>query len=186
LRESLGQGMGRMYTVTLHKGKTPGEYDYLKWDEPVSDASLGKISKALEEVRPDMVKTMKDFNRYDPFSANATIGERHFDTETMAPTGSGLYKRISKALGSDKAASDFLLKAGIDGIDYPAGSLSGGASSKARNYVVFDPNAVTIESREAGSGAVPMMAGMAAAGVGGATGYHAFMKKREQARNKKK
>ena len=37
-----------------------------------------------------------------------------------------------------------------------------------------------------GSGAVPMMAGMAAAGIGGATAYHVFMKKREQARNKKK
>ena len=37
----------------------------------------------------------------------------------------------------------------------------------------------------AGSGAVPMLAGMAAAGVGGLTAYHAFMKKREQARNKK-
>jgi hypothetical protein len=31
-----------------------------------------------------------------------------------------------------------------------------------------------------------MMAGMAAAGIGGATAYHVFMKKREQARNKKK
>jgi hypothetical protein len=38
-----------------------------------------------------------------------------------------------------------LLDAGIDGIRYPAGSLSGVKASKSKNYVVFDENAITIE-----------------------------------------
>jgi hypothetical protein len=41
----------------------------------------------------------------------------------------------------------FLLRSGIDGIRYPAGTLSGVKNSKAKNYVVFDPEAVTIEER---------------------------------------
>jgi hypothetical protein len=49
-------------------------------------------------------------------------------------------------LGSDKEASLFLLRAGIDGIRYPEGSLSGkGTTSKNMNYVVFDESAVTID-----------------------------------------
>jgi hypothetical protein len=63
-------------------------------------------------------------------------------------TNADLYKGLSKALGSDKQASIFLLENGIDGIKYPAESISRGATSetaRAFNYVVFDENAVSIE-----------------------------------------
>ena len=44
----------------------------------------------------------------------------------------------------------FLLDAGIDGIKYPAESISRGATSdtaRGFNYVVFDENAITIEEQ---------------------------------------
>ncbi|MFN9110521.1 MAG: hypothetical protein ACK5XN_10680, partial [Bacteroidota bacterium] len=63
-------------------------------------------------------------------------------------TGGGFYNRLSSILGGDKQASLFLLENGIDGIKYPAESISRGATSdtaRGFNYVVFDENAVTIE-----------------------------------------
>jgi hypothetical protein len=46
---------------------------------------------------------------------------------------------------SQKEASLFLLRAGIDGIRYPTGSLSGIKDSESQNYVVFDESAIEIE-----------------------------------------
>jgi hypothetical protein len=119
--------------VTIHNGKKPGEYRYIKWDEKIDAGDLSKINKALESIKVDPIKTDAD----DEFSM--------FFSEKPVYTGKNLYRDISKRLGSDKAASEFLLKSGIDGIDYPAGSLSG-VKSSARNYVVFDPEAVTIDA----------------------------------------
>ena len=54
------------------------------------------------------------------------------------------YKTLSLGLDGDKEASAFLRVAGVDGIQYPAGSLSG-MKGKGKNYVVFDDKAITIE-----------------------------------------
>jgi len=115
------------YSVTLHKGKEPGEYDYLKWDEPVGK---DKIDKVLSLAKKEGV-----FKQIDE------MGDLY---QQGGHSGQALYKTISLGLDSDKAASAFLLRAGIDGIEYPAGSLSGGGKG-AKNYVVFDENAITIE-----------------------------------------
>jgi hypothetical protein len=125
-----------LYNVTLNKNKKPNEYDYLKWDEPVSKSQYDKFKM---EYSPDV-------------------------------TGESFYEMLSNFLGSDKLASEALLKAGIDGIDYPAGTLSG-VKSSARNYVVFDPNVVTIEKHESGNTGAKMLAGTAAGGLGALTGY---------------
>lgn len=61
-----------------------------------------------------------------------------------------IYDLLSRLLGGYKQASLFLLENGIDGIKYPAESLSLGSTSETArgfNYVVFDENAVTIEAR---------------------------------------
>ena len=61
-----------------------------------------------------------------------------------------IYEILAKVFGTAKDASLLLLRSGIDGIKYPAESISRGAtSSTARgfNYVVFDENAVTIKSK---------------------------------------
>lgn len=59
-----------------------------------------------------------------------------------------VYADLSKVIGGDKQASLFLLENGIDGIKYPAESISRGATSdntRGFNYVVFDENTITIE-----------------------------------------
>jgi hypothetical protein len=62
-------------------------------------------------------------------------------------TGEELYEGLVGALGSQKEASLFLRRAGIDGIKYPAGTLSGIKGSDKFNYVVFDDAAVTITQK---------------------------------------
>jgi hypothetical protein len=60
------------------------------------------------------------------------------------------YYKSEMAEDGDKFASLFLLENGIDGIKYPAESISRGANSdnaRGFNYVVFDENAVTIEEQ---------------------------------------
>src|SRR5690606_28198080 len=63
--------------------------------------------------------------------------------------GGSAYKALA-TINGDKAASVALLKAGIDGVKYPAESLARGTTSdnaRGFNYVVFDENAVTIKQR---------------------------------------
>jgi len=64
-------------------------------------------------------------------------------------TAGQMYKFISDKIGQ-KEASLFLLENGIDGVKYPAESISRGATSdtaRGFNYVVFDENAVAIKNR---------------------------------------
>jgi hypothetical protein len=119
---------GNTYSVTLHKGKTPDQYDYLRWDKRLSVKHDEKIKNQLQkELSPEKYQQALNFM--------ATRGPR---------IGANKYKALRDIFGGEKQASDFLLRAGIDGIKYPAGSLSG-VNSDAFNYVVFDPSAVTID-----------------------------------------
>lgn len=117
------------YKATLHKGKDPSEYTWLDWDKPVSKSIDDKILDAVISM-PKTVSGLRLENR-----KNIEAGR--------FKSGQELYGQISGMLGSDKKASIWLKDHGIDGIRYPAGTLSGGG--KGTNYVVFDENAVTIE-----------------------------------------
>lgn len=61
-----------------------------------------------------------------------------------APRGEHFYEALSELLGSKREASLFLHRAGIPGIAYNAGSLSGIKTEKL-NYVIFDDSLITIE-----------------------------------------
>jgi len=120
---------GELYSVTLHKGKQPGEYDYLSWYDLPKKNQLDAVIKQLgREGRPDIAQKVNDFR---------SLSEGEF-------LNNNLYDLLSDNLGSAKEASALLLRAGIDGIEYPAGSLAGKAG-KGKNYVVFDESAVTID-----------------------------------------
>jgi hypothetical protein len=119
-----------IYKATLHKGKDPSEYTWLDWDENVSEEIDSAIDIQLEK---------EDLNRKFGYFLDKLTPSKFYGA-----SGRETYKALSMTLGSDKEASLFLNRAGIDGIRYPAGSLSG-VESKAKNYVVFDENAVTIE-----------------------------------------
>lgn len=118
-----------VYDVTIHKGKQPSEYNWLVWDKKPNREQVSNLISKLNQKQ-------RDAGFYYGLAPNATNKD--------------LYKGLSRALGGDKQASLFLLENGIDGIKYPAESLSKGKTSETAigfNYVVFDENAVTIEQR---------------------------------------
>jgi len=127
-----------LYKVTLHKGKKPGSYVWLDWDLPVSDRDAASIIQQLKQegVSSEELNEMED-----------ALGLSE-DYMGQAGTGESIYEVLKYYMSkeqTDKEASLFLLRAGIDGIRYPAGSLSGMKDTGAKNYVVFDPEAITID-----------------------------------------
>jgi len=155
------KGRRHLHKVTIQKGKKPSEYEWLDWDKTVTDKQLDKINKSIDEDYPkgnplrdsfhSLIESLRrEISLYEGVRANGEelyksisniLGEAWNRGQKEA---GGIYSRSGHAL-ADKEASMFLLRAGIDGIRYPAGSLSGMEDKGAKNYVVFDPNVVTVE-----------------------------------------
>jgi hypothetical protein len=78
----------------------------------------------------------------------AGFKQQIFNGKLQDSRSDDIYSSLSGLLGGPKQASLFLLENGIDGVKYPAESISRGATSETArgfNYVVFDENAVSIE-----------------------------------------
>ena len=126
-------GNKNLYKVVLHKGKTPSEYTWLEWDKSLSKNLANRL---LEKAKNDenLAKSSIIFKLENP--------ENY--------VGNDIYGGLNLIFRSGKEVSMFLLDAGIDGIKYPAESISRGATSdtaRGFNYVVFDENAITIEEQ---------------------------------------
>ena len=169
------------YHVTLHKGKTPDEYDYLNWyDEMTPEQKQKVLSKLKEEgytsekfvmvvpedednieaIKPRFFSNVNEAKRYIQKQAMkvSLSGEGYLGSLKIVKTGFNMkkdlngtvqdfYTKLCGLVGSDKSASMFLLRAGIDGIKYPNNSVSGGKTT-GFNYVVFDENSVHIDRKE--------------------------------------
>jgi hypothetical protein len=122
----------------LEEEDKKAQYSYLEWDKPITAKQRQAIAdRALQE----------GIN-----IAYERDGKAILNTSNVID-GEQLYNELIKdfVLGSPKEASLFLLRAGIDGIKFPAESIARGATSdtaRGFNYVVFDENAVTIEDVE--------------------------------------
>ena len=129
-RDSITVGWGgRGYQVSL----APSEDEYLLWDRPLSEQSE-KVREALEQVRPGFQEEERAYRERYPHSP---IGER---------TGSNIYGDVSRREGSDRAASQALLAAGVRGVKYLDGT-SRGKGEGSYNYVIFDEADVEITDR---------------------------------------
>jgi hypothetical protein len=144
-----------LYKATLHKGKNPSEYTYLDWDKPVGQRRADKIIKQAEKegLDEDDIFDLKEAlgTQDSNYPGEPGTGESLYRliADTFAVrTGENLHGKQGESFNSQKEASLFLKRAGIDGIRYPQGSLSGGGG-QGKNYVVFDENAITIEERKA-------------------------------------
>lgn len=111
-----------LYQQTFWPGK---EENLLDWDKKVPKKQIQKIAdQAVKEGLPfGYTENGKNF-----FNGSATNGEL-------------LYKELAKPfnLGSPKAASEFLYRAGIDGVTYI------GDSSRVRNYVAFSDQDIRVD-----------------------------------------
>ena len=122
----------------LEEEDKKAQYSYLEWDKPITAKQRQAIAdRALQE----------GIN-----IAYERDGKAILNTSNVID-GEQLYNELTKGfvLGSPKEASLFLLRAGIDGIKFPAESIARGATSdnaRGYNYVVFDENAITIDDVE--------------------------------------
>jgi hypothetical protein len=132
-----------LYKVSLNKGKSTSEYSWLEWDKNVSRNTISNflnyIGKSDAGFKNNYLSGyLKDLNNGD------------FDNLTGKEFYEGFAKSALQKIGkpNPKDISLTLLESGIDGVKYPAESISRGATSdtaKGFNYVVFDENAVSIE-----------------------------------------
>ena len=129
---------GKIYSVTLFKGEKESDYDLIQWEKPLGVDDLIKIFDEAEKI--DGIDFKDGWELDEKYGLTNQKGNK--------VTGEEMYRWLSKKLDGDKEASLFLLRAGIDGIKYKAGTLSSFDDLDGYNYVIFDADDVTVESKE--------------------------------------
>lgn len=108
--------------------------NYIGWDEPLGAAKIRRLPKVF---KADGWK-YKKVGMYDTYKIDGN--EHEVWLEPSLTTGKELYRDLTNALGSDKAASEFLSKAGFVGVKVIAQRNAGGNKEGKMNYVIFDEN----------------------------------------------
>lgn len=154
-----GEQIGNLYKVDI-----PDEYipNMLDWDKPLSEQPkvVQNAFKSIlnKEVSPQGLdiggaKILDNRNRQtDPTQSKPWVmqsGDKYFgldqkdvDQLISNETAKGLYGRLAADLGSQQAASEFLLNQGVKGIRYLDQASRG--KSGTSNFVVFEPSEVKI------------------------------------------
>lgn len=117
-----------LYTVSVWDNHTE---DVIDWEGKITEQQESKI---VEQAHKEKMPAIREALR-----VGRQVGNYY---------GKDAYRDIATLLKSPKAASEFLLRAGIDGIKYPVNALSGGKGEKGYNYVVFDANQISITHHE--------------------------------------
>jgi hypothetical protein len=137
-----------IYKTTLFKGKNIDEYIFLDLKKSVKKDLVSNIVEALYKYYNEDFDINK-FNLYYDYIKDNSLPKVDFnDFELISFDYSGylFYKTLSRILGGDKKASLFLLDNGIDGLRSILENSKGVVYRT--DYVIFDENAITIESRE--------------------------------------
>lgn len=132
-----------LYEQTFFTNRAPGDESHLlKWYEPVSDENWKRIiSEARKEF--DNGSSNVDPEYLEGIKANFSVNDG----------GRRIYEALSDRtlFGSPKAASEFLARADIDGIKYPADSYGGktvkDGDKDGWNYVSFRDDNITVDHK---------------------------------------
>ena len=153
-------GRRHLYRQTFFAGR---EENLLDWDKPVTEEQRKKIAMQLkmEELYltgdPDEASAeLRELRRrqregedisgeeldaaYD--KASRLHAQRNVIGKTLngdVPSGSMVYENLEEILGEPQAVSEFLYRAGIDGVTYI------GNSSNVRNYVAFSDQDIRVD-----------------------------------------
>ena len=123
--------------------------NYIGWDEPLGAAKIMRLTKVFKADGWEYKKHEMYGRRTDVYTKYAN-GKELEGQITVEPstTGGELYKQLASDLGfgSDKAASEFLSKAGFVGVKVIAQRNAGGNKEGKMNYVIFDENNAQITS----------------------------------------
>lgn len=117
--------------------------NYIGWDEPLGATKIVRLPKVFKANGWEYEKREMYGRRTDVYTKYAN-GKELEGQITVEPstTGGELYKQLASDLGvgSDKAASEFLSKAGFVGVKVIAQRNTGGNKEGKMNYVIFDEN----------------------------------------------
>ena len=117
--------------------------NYIGWDEPLGAAKIMRLPKVFKANGWEYKKSEMYGRRIDVYTKYSN-GKELEGQITVEPstTGGELYKQLASDLGvgSDKAASEFLSKAGFVGVKVIAQRNTGGNKKGMMNYVIFDEN----------------------------------------------
>lgn len=121
--------------------------NYIGWDEPLGATKIVRLPKVFKAYGWEHNKIDVYGRKFDRFTkyANGKEIEGQIIVEPST-TGGELYKGLTSDLGSDKAASEFLSKAGFVGVKVIAQRNTGGNKEGKMNYVIFDENNAQITS----------------------------------------
>lgn len=158
--KSVNDGKRNLYEVDIPEDNGS---NYLEWEKKPSDEVATKIIEGLYGLD---TKTLDDMASKDiVFRTLLYDYIKNADKEQMIPLlvkthaltkgttyDNGnveddirfVYNRLSRWMGSPKAASQFLSSLGFTGIKYPAGTIMGGAEENDVNYVIFKPEDMKI------------------------------------------
>ena len=121
-----------LYEQTWFTDRAPGdESQLLKWYEPVSEENVGRIQKQADSE--GIGQAVRDALRY---------GDGY--------DGKDVYHALSRNFGSSKAASEFLARAGIDGVKYPVDSYGKAVKDGDKagwNYVSFRDDNIRVDHK---------------------------------------
>lgn len=151
---------GNLYEVDIPEDNGS---NYLEWEKKPSDEVATKIIEGLYGLDS---KTLHDMASKDivfrtllyDYIKNADKGQMipllvkthaltrgtTYDNGNVEDDIRFVYNRLSRWMGSQKAASQFLSSLGYTGIKYPAGTIMGGAEEGDTNYVIFKPEDMRI------------------------------------------
>lgn len=159
--EYIKQGRAKnLYEVDIPEDNSS---NYLEWEKKPSDEVETKIIEGLYGLD---AKTIDDMASKDivfrtllyDYIKNADKGQMipllvkthaltrgtTYDNGNVEDDIRFVYNRLSRWMGSPKAASQFLSSLGFTGIKYPAGTIQGGAEEGDTNYVIFKPEDMRI------------------------------------------
>ena len=134
------KGKHNLYTVEI---PDDNGNNYLHW-EKVNKRIVNKVAKSLPEDKKPSFWTPEYLKDNDTAKILWWMNENY---PYRPMSGEAFYNVISACLGSDKAASEFLNRAGFAGISYPAQASTGGRDDGARNFVIFNENDAKITNR---------------------------------------
>lgn len=133
---------GLLYTVRVKGGNTG---NWLPWREPITDGDLNKLQLTPEEQAQYQEYLNKERDDYpihfEAYGDFANDSEYFFagSVEAENVPNSAVYNDLADALGKEKA-TEILKRSGYSGIVYNSKKGYG----DAKNYVVFDPEAIEI------------------------------------------
>lgn len=158
--KSINDGKRNLYEVDIPEDNGS---NYLEWEEKPSDEVATKIIEGLygldAKILDDMASKDIVFRTllYDYIKnadneqmipllvkTHALTRGTTYDNGNVEDDIRFVYNRLSRWMGSPKAASQFLSSLGFTGIKYPAGTIMGGAEENDTNYVIFKPEDMKI------------------------------------------